>query len=105
MPGIFRNPGRERQDPIDQPMAFFNAGGVRIYLAIPEDKRFRSRPVIYYGVADLDDAYQTVAGRGAIGIAAPQLVHTDENAGTQLWMAFVEDPDGTPIGLAQERAV
>ncbi|MDQ3732445.1 MAG: hypothetical protein M3400_00345 [Actinomycetota bacterium] len=43
--------------------------------------------------------------RGAIGIAAPQLVHTDENAGTQLWMAFVEDPDGTPIGLAQERAV
>jgi len=86
-----------------QPMAFFDAGGVRLYLAIPEDERFRSRPVIYYGVADLDDAYDTAVARGAVGIAGPQLVHTDEHAGTELWMAFVEDPDGTPIGLTQER--
>ncbi len=87
-----------------QPMAFFDAGGVRIYLAIPENERFRSQPVIYYGVADIDDAYETVVGRGAASIAGPQLVHTDEAAGTELWIAFVVDPDGTPVGLAQERA-
>ncbi len=86
-----------------QPMAFFDAGGVRTYLAIPENEKFRSRPVIYYGVADLDDAYETVVGRGALGFAGPQLVHIDETAGTELWMAFVEDPDVTPIGMTQER--
>ncbi len=86
-----------------QPMAFFDAGGVRLYLAIPEDERFRSRPVIYYGVADLDEAYKTAVSRGAVGIAGPTLVHTDDSNRSQLWIAFVEDPDGTPIGLTQER--
>lgn len=85
-----------------QPMAFFDAGGVRIYLAIPENERFRSRPVIYYGVADLDDAYETTVERGAVPIAGPQLVHAAGS--TELWMAFIEDPDGTPIGLTQERS-
>ncbi|MDQ4037529.1 MAG: VOC family protein [Actinomycetota bacterium] len=87
-----------------QPMAFFDAGGIRLYLAIPEDERFRSRPVIYYGVADLDDAFDTAVSRGAVGIAGPQLVYTDDEKRTELWMAFVQDPDGTPIGLTQERA-
>lgn len=59
-------------------MAFFDAGGVRLYLAIPEDERFRSRPVIYYGVAVFEDAYETAVGRGAVGIVGPQQVHTDE---------------------------
>ena len=30
-----------------QPMAFFDAGGVRLYLGRTEDKRFVSRPTIY----------------------------------------------------------
>jgi hypothetical protein len=28
-------------------------------------------------------------------------VHRD--GGTELWMAFVADPDGTPVGLMAER--
>ncbi len=84
-----------------QPMAFFDAVGVRLYLAVPEDERFRSRPVVYYGVADLDDAYETAVARGAEGISGPRLVHSDGT--TELWIAFVQDPDGTPIGLSQER--
>ncbi len=84
-----------------QPMAFFDAVGVRLYLAVPEDERFRSRPVVYYGVADLDDAHETAVARGAEGISGPRLVHRDGT--TELWIAFVQDPDGTPIGLSQER--
>jgi len=82
-------------------MAFFDAVGVRLYLAVPEDERFRSRPVVYYGVADLDDAHETAVARGAEGISGPRLVHCDGT--TELWIAFVQDPDGTPIGLSQER--
>lgn len=86
-----------------QPMAFFDAKGVRIYLAVPEQERFRSRPVVYYGVSGLDEAYETAVGRGAVGISGPALVHTDDSTGTELWIAFIEDPDGTPVGLSEVR--
>lgn len=86
-----------------QPMAIFDANGVRIYLAVPEQERFRSRPVVYYGVADLEDAYETALARGAVGIAGPQRVHTDGS--TELWIAFIEDPDAVPVGLTQEKSI
>jgi predicted enzyme related to lactoylglutathione lyase len=86
-----------------QPMAFFDAGGVRLYLGVPEDETYRSRPVIYYNVSDLDTAYDAVVERGAKALSAPQLVHTDGS--NELWMAFVSDPDGNPVGLSSERAV
>ncbi|MGH8892027.1 MAG: VOC family protein [Actinomycetes bacterium] len=85
-----------------QPMAFFDAGGVRLYLGIPQDTRFRSRPIVYYRVADVDKAFAGVTERGGESVSGPRLVHRD--VGTELWMAFVADPDGTPVGLMEERA-
>ena len=84
-----------------QPMSFFDAGGVRLYLGRTEDERFASRPTIYYRVDDLDRSWAEITSRGAIEISAPQLVHRDGS--TELWMAFVADPDGIPVGLMQER--
>jgi len=84
-----------------QGMAFLDAGGVRLYLAAPEDERFRSRPVIYYSVDDVDAAYAAVAGRGAPSLSSPHCVHRDADG--ELWMAFVTDPDGTPVGLCEQR--
>jgi predicted enzyme related to lactoylglutathione lyase len=84
-----------------QPMAFFAAGGVRLYLGVTEDERFVSRPTIYYRVEDLDASWKEITGRGAKEISGPQLVHRD--GGTELWMAFVADPDEIPVGLMEER--
>lgn len=84
-----------------QPMAFFQAGEVRLYLGVPENKRFRSRPVIYYRVEDLDATYAAVVARGAESLETPQKVHDD--GVTALHMAFVADPDGNPVGLMEER--
>ena len=86
-----------------QPMAFFDAGGVRLYLGVPEDERFRSRPVVYYRVGDVEAALAEVTGRGAPQLSGAHVVNRD--GGTELWMAFVADPDGTPIGLMEERQV
>jgi len=86
-----------------QPMAFFDAGGVRLYLGVPEDEQFRSRPVVYYRVTDVDAALAQVTGRGARRISGAHLV--DRDGDTELWMAFVADPDGTPVGLMEERRV
>jgi hypothetical protein len=84
-------------------MAFFDAGGVRLYLGSTEDKRFVSRPTIYYRVEDLDTAWIEITGRGAKEISGPELVHRD--GATQLRMAFVADPDDVPVGLMEERQV
>jgi predicted enzyme related to lactoylglutathione lyase len=84
-----------------QPMAFFDAGGVRLYLGTASEERFVSRPTIYYAVADVDAAWAEITGRGAREIAGPQLVHRDVD--TELWMAFVADPDDIPVGLMEER--
>jgi predicted enzyme related to lactoylglutathione lyase len=86
-----------------QPMAFLDGGGVRLYLGVTSDERFVSRPTIYYRVPDVDAAWTEVTGRGAAEISGPQLVHRDGS--TELWMAFVSDPDGIPVGLMEERAV
>jgi len=84
-----------------QPMAFFQAGDVRLYLGVPENDAFRSRPVLYYRVEDLEQTYAAIVGRGAVPMEAPRKVHEDGT--TELHMAFVADPDGTPVGLMQER--
>ena len=44
--------------------------------------------------------YAEVTGRGAVGISGPHVVNRD--GGTELWMAFVSDPDGIPVGLMSE---
>ena len=91
LPHLFDAPG----------MAFFDAGGVRLYLSRPEDERFRSHPVVYYWVEDVDRAFEQLLERGAPVIARPHVVHDDGTAA--LWMAFVADPDGTPVGVMEER--
>ena len=91
LPHLFDAPG----------MAFFDAGGVRLYLSRPEDERFRSRPIVYYRVADVGSAFAQLVQRGAPVISQPHVVHDDGTAA--LWMAFVEDPDGTPVGVMEER--
>ena len=56
--------------------------------------------MVYYSVADVEAAYAEVTGRGAVGISGPHVVHRDGD--TELWMAFVSDPDGMPVGLMAE---
>ena len=94
LPHLFTVPG--------QPMAFLQAGSVRLYLGVTEDERYRSRPIVYYSVDDVEQAYSEVTGRGAEPLSTPHVVNRD--GGTELWMAFVADPDGTPVGLMAERA-
>jgi predicted enzyme related to lactoylglutathione lyase len=91
LPHLFDAPG----------MAFFDAGGVRLYLARPEDERFRSRPVVYYRVADIDSAFAGLVERGAPVIGEPRVVHDDGTSA--LWVGFVSDPDGTPVAVMEER--
>jgi catechol 2,3-dioxygenase-like lactoylglutathione lyase family enzyme len=84
-----------------QPMAFFDCDGVRLYLGRPETPEFRSNPVLYFDVPDIDEAFGALGERGVEFRDEPHVVHrTDE---TELWMAAFTDPDGNNLVLMSER--
>lgn len=92
LPLLFAYPG----------VAFFDADGVRLYLAAPEEPSFEGRATIYFRVDDVAAAADALAARGAPIVSPPHVVHRDEAAGTELWMAFSRDPDGNNVALMAE---
>jgi catechol 2,3-dioxygenase-like lactoylglutathione lyase family enzyme len=89
IPFLFRVP--------DQPMAFFDCQGVRLYLGKPESPAFRSHPVLYFRVDDIDEAYAALEERGVAFRDRPHVVHRTEDS--ELRMTFFNDPDGTNLVL------
>ena len=90
LPLLFRYPGN----------AFFDAGGVRIYLAQPTEPGYDGAATIYFRVADVTGTLERLEGRGATVRERPEIAHRD--AEYDLWLAFVTDPDGNNIGLMRE---
>ncbi|HLT10718.1 MAG TPA: VOC family protein [Micromonosporaceae bacterium] len=93
IPHLFTVPG--------QPMAFFASGSVRLYLGVPESPEFASRCVLYFTVEDIDAEFERLTGLGVALRDRPHVVHRD--AGSELWMAGLTDPDGHHVILMQER--
>jgi predicted enzyme related to lactoylglutathione lyase len=84
-----------------QGMAFFDCGGVRLYLGIPEDPTFRSQPILYYRVNGIDAAAGAIAARGGEFFDKPHVVHRDGLH--ELWMTGLKDPEGNAVILMEER--
>ena len=81
-------------------IAFFDAGGVRLYLAKVPQADFQGRATIYFWVDDVGGGLELLESRGATVRERPNIVHRDE--AYDLWMAFVTDLDGNNIGLMRE---
>jgi catechol 2,3-dioxygenase-like lactoylglutathione lyase family enzyme len=95
IPYLFEVPG--------QSMAFFDCGGVRLYLGTPESDEFRSNPLLYFSVPDADEAHAALEQRGVRFLGPPHVVHRTES--TELWMAFFRDPDENQLAIMAERPV
>lgn len=80
---------------------FFDAGGVRLFLGVPEAAQAVGPVTIYYSVADIDAAVAALEGRGAAITARPHVTHRTD--AYELWMAATADPDGNPVVLMCER--
>jgi catechol 2,3-dioxygenase-like lactoylglutathione lyase family enzyme len=87
----------------DQPMAFFDCDGVRLYLGVPESPEFRFGALLYFTVADVAEAFETLRARGAEFRGPPHVVHRTETS--ELRMAFLTDPDGNNLAVMAESAV
>jgi hypothetical protein len=86
----------------DMPMAFFDSGGVRLYLGRAESPEFRSKVVLYFTVADIETEYERLRDQHGLSFTdKPHVVHRD--ASSELRMTFTRDPDDHLIGLMQQR--
>ena len=83
-----------------QSMAFFDCGGVRLYLGKPEKPEHRSASFIYYHVPSMTEAVDTLRQRGVEFNGEPHAVHrTDAHT---LWLAAFRDLDGNYLHLMSE---
>ncbi len=87
-------------------MAFFDCGGVRLMLAMPEGAGLdRASSTIYYRVADIDAAYARLRDAGVEpadvgGAGVPHRVYT--LGGVDGYMCFFRDPERNLVALMSE---
>ena len=81
-------------------MAFFDCGGVRLYLAKPEKPELDRTSIIYYRVPDMAKAADTLRARGVKFEQEPRAVHKDEKH--ELWLGFFKDTEGNNVALMSE---
>jgi len=84
-------------------MTFFDGGGVRLMLSVPESAEFdHPASIIYFKVADIHEAYEVLSKRGVKFERQPQLTARMEKY--DLWMAFLRDPENNVLGIMADVA-
>ncbi|MSN98375.1 glyoxalase [Bacillus paralicheniformis] len=82
-------------------MAFFECGGLRLLLSLPEKDEFaHASSVIYFQVEDLPAVYNEIATKGVSFPIEPHVVAKIEQ--TETWMAFFKDTEGNTLALMSE---
>ena len=73
-------------------MSFFDLGGVRLMLSLPEKgHEARHSSILYLDVPDIVAAHATLRARGVTFDGVPHVVH--RYPGRELWIAFFRDPE------------
>lgn len=82
-------------------MAFFDCGGVRLMLTIPERPEFdRPGSILYFKVDDIEAARATLIDRGVEFIDEPHLIARLPDH--ELWMSFFKDPSDNTLAIMSE---
>ena len=80
-------------------LAFFDAGGVRLYLHRKDEPDWKPSSVLYFLVPDIHAAQEALAGNGVHFTGAPHVIYTDDDTGVEEWMTFFEDGEGNTLAL------
>lgn len=82
-------------------MAFFECGGIRLMLGLPEKPEFdHPSSIIYFKVDDIQIAFRTLSQRGVSFEGEPHLVAKMPTH--DLWMAFFRDSENNLFALMSE---
>lgn len=83
-------------------MAFFDCGGLRLMLSLPEKEQFaHASSVLYFEVEDIDRSYTDFQARGVEFSGPPHCVV--KNGLAETWMAFFEDTEGNTHALTSDK--
>jgi predicted enzyme related to lactoylglutathione lyase/DNA-binding CsgD family transcriptional regulator len=80
-------------------LAFFDAGGVRLYLHRKDEADWRPSSIVYFVCDDIGAWHRQLSERGVRFTGAPHLIYTDDATGDEEWMAFFEDGEGNTLAL------
>ena len=80
-------------------LVFFDAAGTRLFFRQVRDGDWRPSSILYFLVPDIASAHRLLVQRGVHFQGAPHMIYSDDDAGTEEWMAFFEDPDGNTLAL------
>ena len=83
-------------------LAFFDCGGIRLIMSVPESAEFdHPASVVYYGVDDIAAAHAALVGRGVAFEREPHVIAKLPDR--DVWMAFFRDSERNLLGLMSER--
>jgi methylmalonyl-CoA/ethylmalonyl-CoA epimerase len=80
-------------------LSFFDCGGIRIMLDKPE-KTEAGTSIIYFKVADINEAHEQMKSRGVEFVDNPHLIARLPDH--ELWMTFFRDSEGNLLALMSE---
>ena len=84
-------------------MSFFNCGGIRLMISLPETPKYdHPGSILYYKVDDVQATYEELAAKGVQFEGKPHLVAPMPTY--DLWMAFFHDCEGNFLALLSEVA-
>lgn len=82
-------------------MSFFQAGGTRLLVGVPEaGQEVQRGSMIYFKVPDINATHATLSARGVKFFTAPHLVHKTPTY--ELYLTEFRDPDGNQLALMGE---
>jgi DNA-binding CsgD family transcriptional regulator/catechol 2,3-dioxygenase-like lactoylglutathione lyase family enzyme len=85
-------------------LAFFDAGGTRLYLHRKDEPDWRPGSVLYFLVDDIHVGQEGLAARGVRFTGAPHVIYTDDTTGVEEWMTFFDDGEGNTLALTSRVA-
>jgi methylmalonyl-CoA/ethylmalonyl-CoA epimerase len=78
-------------------LSFFQCGETRLMLSRPEGPDSAGRSILYYGVEDVDSAYQEMRAKGVAFDEPPRRIA--EVDGKPIHLAVCRDGEGNLLGL------
>jgi methylmalonyl-CoA/ethylmalonyl-CoA epimerase len=82
-------------------MAFFDCGGMRLMLAVPEEPEFdHPSSILYYKVDDIHAAWQGLVASGVDLRREPHMIARMQDH--EVWMAFFRDSEDNTLALLSE---
>jgi predicted enzyme related to lactoylglutathione lyase len=81
-------------------MAFFDCNGVRLMLSTPDPAFDHPGSILYFGVDDIRQMYDTLRSRGVVFRTEPHKIAT--LADREVWLADFDDTEGNTLALMSE---